>query len=68
MLALMGAGERVVARRMPVLGEDNVLEEWRDAMNDRDDSISVGDSKGPAGTEIILYIDDEQNILVGDRH
>ena len=64
MLAGMGAGEGVMARRMPVLGENDVLEARRDAMNDRDDCVAVGHGKSPAGAEVILYVDDEEYVLM----
>src|SRR5947209_520549 len=68
MLAGMGAGEGVVARRMPVLGKDDVLEAQRDAMNDRNHCVALGHGKGAAGAEVILDVHHEKNVLAGDWH
>ena len=44
---------------VPVLGEDDVLEERGNAMDCRDYSIAIGNGKRATGAEIILHVNDE---------
>lgn len=67
-LAGMTAGKRSVGRRVPVLGEDDVTEERRDLVDRRDDGIAVGNGELATGTEVVLHIDDEKDVLRSDLH
>ena len=58
----MGRGEGRVTGRMPVLGKNDVLKSRRDAVDDFDDGVSVGDGKCATGAEIVLYVGDDENI------
>ncbi len=66
--ACMGARKRMVATRMPVLGKNNMLKPGRNAVDHIDDRVTIRHSKRAAGTEIILYIDDDKYILRIDPH
>ena len=59
-LSLVHAGKRMMPRRMPVLSQDDVLERRRNAMNDLDDLVAVGNSERSTRTKIILNIDHDQ--------
>ena len=50
---------------MPVLREDDVLEPRRDAMDGRDHCIAIGHGQRPAGAEIVLHVDDEEDVVQG---
>src|SRR4051812_48821923 len=63
MLVWVRAGERLMSRRMPVLGENDVLESRRDGVDDGDDLVAAGNGQGPAGAEIILHVGDEEDVL-----
>jgi hypothetical protein len=45
-----------------------MLKLWRDAVNDFYHSIAIGNGQRSAGTEIVLYVDNYENILRGDLH
>jgi hypothetical protein len=45
-----------------------MLERWRDAEDRVDDCIAIRDSQRTAGTKVVLYIDDYENVLRGDLH
>jgi hypothetical protein len=53
---------------MPVLGQHDMTEATDEAIDDRHHGIAVGDRKRAAGTEIVLYIDDQQHIVVANLH
>ena len=67
-LAGVRAGEGLMPGSVPVLGENDVLEVRRDVMDDRDDFVAAGHGQCPAGTEIVLNVDDEENVVRGDLH
>lgn len=54
----MRGGKGVVVGGVPVLGEDDVLEILRGAVDGFDDGIAVDDSECAAGAEIILHVGD----------
>jgi hypothetical protein len=54
----MSAGERSVARGVPVLRENNMLKLRRDPMDDINDSVPIGNGQRAAGAEVVLYVDD----------
>ena len=54
--------------RMPILSQNDVFETPRDPMNRFYDPGAIGNSQPAARAEIVLYVDDEQNVLTGDRH
>lgn len=64
----MGRCEGRVIRRVPVLRENDVLKERRDVTNRRDDFIAVRNNQRSAGTEIILHVNDDQNVVGADSH
>ena len=66
--SLMRAGEGMMSRRMPVLGEDDVFEMRRDLVDYRDDLVTARDGQRSAGAEVVLHVDDEEDILRGDVH
>jgi hypothetical protein len=67
-LPRVGTGERPMAGWVPVLGEDDVLEERRDFVDDGDDFIAARDGELPAGAEIVLHVDDDEEVVMGDVH
>ncbi len=52
---------------MPVLGERNVGKAPRQRVDDRHDGVPIGNRQGAAGQKIILHVDDEQQVTVGER-
>ena len=66
LLAVRG-GEGDVLRRVPVLGEDDVLESAGEFIDDGDDLLAFGDGKRAAdsvdcGAEVVLHVDDEERV------
>ncbi len=59
---LVGVGEGVMTERMPVLGEDNVLEARGDGVDYRDDLVAARHGQSAAGAEVILHVDDEEEV------
>jgi hypothetical protein len=57
-----------MSRRVPVLRENDVLEAESDAVNGIDDRVSARNGQLPAGTEIVLHVDDDECILGSDLH
>ncbi len=53
---------------VPVLGEDDVLEVLRGAVDRVDDGIAVGNGERPAGAEVVLHVDDEEDVVGSDLH
>ena len=51
-----------VLRRMPVLGEDDVIKFFGDDVDERDDGVAVCDAQGAIGHEVVLDVDDEEGI------
>ena len=64
----MATGEGEVIARVPVLGEDDVGEVRRDAMDRLDDGVAIGHGERAAGAEVILYVDDEEDVSGEDLH
>jgi hypothetical protein len=57
-----------VVRGVPILGEDDVLEMLRGAVNGVDDSVAVGNGECAARAEIVLQVDDKEGVLRCDLH
>ena len=53
---------------MPVLSEGDVLEERRDSVDWFNDRVSARNGQLPAGTEVVLYVDDYEDVLWGALH
>ena len=49
---------------MPVLGQRDVKEAFGETIDDRHHSVAVGDRKRSTGTEIVLHVDYQQQIVV----
>ena len=65
----MRRGEGAMARRMPILGQDDMIEAFGKAIDDRNHAIAVGNRQRTAGAEIVLHVDNQQQIIVGlDPH
>src|SRR5690606_32369188 len=60
--ARMRRGEGAVAGRVPVLGQDHVLEAPREPVYQRHDGIALGHGERAAGAEIVLDVDDEEDV------
>ncbi len=61
-------GEGGVIGRMPVLRENDVLEQRRDAMDGRNHLVSQGNGKRAAGAKVVLHIGDDENVVRIDLH
>jgi len=66
-LLIVRGGEGDVLRRVPVLGEDDVLESAGEFIDDGDDLLAFGDGKRAAdsvdcGAEVVLHVDDEERV------
>src|ERR1700678_905968 len=60
----MVRGERCMAGRVPVLGEDDVFKMAGEAVDLRHDFVTAGNSELAARAEIALHVDDEEQIVV----
>jgi hypothetical protein len=49
---------------MPILGQHDMVEAFGKAIDDRHHGIAVGNGKRAAGAEIVLYVDNQQQIIV----
>ena len=58
----VGAGEGDVAARVPVLGEDDVVETGGEGVDAGNDGVAIGDGQSSAGKKIKLHIDDEKRV------
>ena len=69
-LLIVRGGEGDVLGGMPVLSEDDVVELLREGVDERDDLIAVDYREVAAGTEVVLYVDDEKGVggLRCDHH
>ena len=61
-------GEGGVIGRMPVLDENDVLEQRRDAMDGRNHLVSAGNGKRATGAKVVLDIGDDENVVRIDLH
>jgi hypothetical protein len=68
-LFVVGGGEGDVLVRVPVLGEDDVVESFGEGVDDGDYGIAVGDAEVSAGHEVVLDVDDQEGVcgLEGDH-
>lgn len=69
-LIRVGRGVRDVARRVPVLREDNVIESSTKSVYERDDCVSICNRQGSSRAKVVLEIDDEKGVrwLQGYQH
>jgi len=58
-LKAVGAGEGDVVERVPVLGEDDVVEAGGEGVDAGEDGVAVGDGQGAAGEKVQLHVDDK---------
>lgn len=58
----------MMARRVPVLSQNNVLECRSDAVNDLDDFVAPSDRERAARAKIILNVDDHKSVEGGCLH
>ena len=63
----VGRGERGVAGRMPVLGHDDMGETADERVHGGNDRIALVDRQRPAGHEIGLQVDRQQDVVVVNR-
>src|SRR6516165_6118482 len=52
--------------RVPILGEHHVLERFGQLIDDRDDLLAPRNGEPPAGAEIVLDVDHQQDIFAAD--
>jgi len=67
-VAGVGGGERGMVEGVPVLGEDDVVEDGSEAVDGGEDGIAIGDGQCAAGAEVALHVDDEEDVVGGDVH
>ena len=60
----MGAGERDMARRVPVLRDDDMREAPRQPVDDRHDRVAMRHGERAAGAEIALRIGHDQHVVI----
>jgi hypothetical protein len=67
---VVGAGEGDVARGVPVLGEDDVVEAGSERVDTGNDLVAVGNGQRAAGHEVNLHVDDQEGVGVakGEGH
>jgi hypothetical protein len=59
---LMGGRKRMMAWRVPVLREKDVLKNRGDTMNHRYYRIAIRHSQCSAGAEVILHVDNDEHV------
>ena len=64
-LAGMLGREGGMARRVPVLGQDDGLGLGHQRVDAGDDQVALGDGERAAGAEIVLHVDDDQGVCHG---
>ena len=62
----MAGGKGKVPARMPVLGENHMREPLCQSIDERHDLVAARDRERAAGTEVVLNVDHQQNILRAD--
>ena len=60
----MRRGEGAVALGMPVLSQHDVIEAFGQTIDDRHHGVAIGNRKRSTGTEIVLHVDYQQQIVV----
>ena len=53
---------------MPILRQYDVREPLGQPIDRRNDLIAARNRETAPGTEVVLHVDDQQNVLVADRH
>ena len=66
LFAHMRGSKREVPARMPILGEDHVGEARGELVDNGDDLVAVRHGEIAAGAEVVLHVDDQQAIAIGD--
>jgi hypothetical protein len=66
-LLAMRAGKRDVSARVPILGEEDVVELLREGIDAGDDGVALTDFKGSADAverrkEVSLHVDDKESV------
>src|SRR5215472_115179 len=54
--------------RVPILGQDDVREFGRQPINGRNNLVALRHGERPAGTEIVLHIDNKKDIAIVASH
>jgi hypothetical protein len=60
--------KRSVAPRVPILGENHILERAGKPVDHRYDLVAARYWEGPVRHEVVLHIDNQKNILRGHGH
>ncbi len=58
--------ERLVVRRVPILGQDNVAKLSSQTVDHRDDLVAVRHRQRTLRTKVVLDVDDEKNVAFAD--
>jgi len=53
-----------VARRVPVLRQDDVVEAPEEGRHERDDLVPLPDPERSPGAEVVLDVDDQQRVAL----
>ena len=64
----VAGGEGGVALGVPVLREEDVVKEWRDSMDDGNDSVALGHGQRAARAEVVLDVNSEEDVVGGGVH
>ena len=56
-----------MARRMPILGQHDVLEPLGQPIDQRHDLVAARNCQPPAGAEVVLDVDDHQDVSIADH-
>ena len=67
LLARMRATQTTDGRGMPILRQHHVREPLGQPVDQRHDLVPARDRQPPAGTEVVLDVDDDEDIAVADR-
>ena len=66
-LGVVARGERRVAGGMPVLGHHDMGKDAHERVDGRNDLVALADRQRPAGHEIGLQVDRQQDVVVVNR-
>ena len=62
--ACMAARKRTVAHRVPVLGQNNMIELFREAVDYRDNLVTLRNLQRASRTKVVLDIDDQKKVAL----
>lgn len=51
--------------RVPILGQGDVRETMREGIGQRHDRVAFGNRQRTSRQEVVLYVDDEQKVVIG---